>query len=57
MSYEMTRSRRRRGMGIEINGQGAGFDPSRIWGFYMLPGVIGLLGLWVVAKVFGPKGA
>lgn len=44
------------GMGIEIGGQGAGFDPSRIVGFYVLPGAIGLLGLWVVAKIFGSRG-
>lgn len=44
-------------LGIDINGQGAGLDPSMVWSFYMLPGIIGLLGLWVVAKVFGSRSA
>lgn len=47
----------RSGMGLEIGSQSAWSNPSRMWSFYLLPGTIGLLGLWVVATIFGAKGA
>lgn len=49
--------RMRPGMGLEIGSQSAWSNPSRMWSFYLLPGTIGLLGLWVVATIFGAKGA
>lgn len=52
------RSRRARTRGPMMGlGTGTTADPSRIVGFYLVPGMIGLLSLWVVAKIFGVKGS
>jgi hypothetical protein len=40
------------GMGIEINGQGGGFDISRIWSLYLLPASVVLLGAWAAIKIY-----
>jgi hypothetical protein len=56
MSYEAVSIPVRRRLGRPMGGMGTGFDPSTVWGFYLIPGTIGLFGLWLIARIFAPRG-